>query len=386
MQKLLLILCLGLLLTGCGGTVAAPVVAPQQAIDLDQEIKKVEKLQKDPAASKAALENDALTLAWEWFIWLNLPLDNSSPKMWESWKPTSAVYLPNGMQPPPWNENPTPDAVLQKAKQQGLDTNLPFHNLDSFVQVDGNTLSDKNGQDVRYQLLMNQATFDYIVQKGIYNVNGQEQLAQNNTPADFPQQAWELKTSWIWIGNDDQGLYNELKDHYYIVNAYYQDPSNPDQYEVGQAALTGMHMINKLVPQWVWITFENVANASHTQVQRKLPMDQAISDTNSRFQDALRARNSILANYQLDGVQFEFLNTQKQPILLANSQIESAFQESSSCITCHSTASYSLDNGYFNITKKQADGFTYYTGNPPDLKGYTSLDFVWSLKRAARKP
>jgi hypothetical protein len=81
------------------------------------------------------------------------------------------------------------------------------------------------------------------------------------------------------------------------------------------------------------------------------------------------------------------VDADEKPILLASSQIESAFQHSSSCITCHGTASYSVSEGYFSFVDESDGGLTYYTGNPPEkkLEGYNSLDFVWSLKRASRK-
>ena len=47
-------------------------------------------------------------------------------------------------------------------------------------------MRDKFNQNVRYQILMNQDTFTYIVNNGIYNVNGQEAMAQANKPTDFP--------------------------------------------------------------------------------------------------------------------------------------------------------------------------------------------------------
>ena len=93
---------------------------------------------------------------------------------------------------------------------------------------------------------------------------------------------------------------------------------------------------------------------------------------------------SIFANYQLMGTQWQFVDASGKPLLLANSQIETAFQQASSFVTCHAVASYSATNGYFNIVKQQNGGITYYTGNPPtdQMKGYNPLDFVWSLKRA----
>jgi hypothetical protein len=254
--------------------------------------------------------------------------------------------------------------------------------------VDGLALRNKltPAQNVRYQLLMNPDTFQYVYDNGLYNVNGQAALAQNGKPANFPSTSFELKTSWIWIGSNE--VYNQLKDKFYIVNAYYAlvDGSGKPNglYRVGRAALSGMHIISKPVPQWLWTTFQNVNDAQYTEANNKLPMSNATKAANDKYRAALKKTGSIFANYQLMGAQWQFADPAGKPILLANSQIESAFQPSSSCITCHSTASYSVSNGYFNLVKQQSGGITYYTGNPPvdQLKGYNSLDFVWSLKRA----
>jgi hypothetical protein len=132
------------------------------------------------------------------------------------------------------------------------------------------------------------------------------------------------------------------------------------------------------------VTFQNVYDAQYTQATNQLPIAPAVKAANQKYQSALKGAGSIFANYQLIGTQWQFVNQAGQPLLLANSQIESAFQLASSCTTCHSTASYSATDGYFNIVKQQNGGITYYTGKPPvdQLKGYNTLDFIWSLKRA----
>jgi hypothetical protein len=234
---------------------------------------------------------------------------------------------------------------------------------------------------------MNLDTFQYVLANKLYNVNGQQAMAQAGTPADFPWTAMEVKTSWIWIGAN-QNILNQLQGKYYIVNAYYQlvdSTGHPTGgYRVGRAALSGIHIISKPVPQWFWTTFENIYNAQYTQSVHELPISEATKQANQTYQGALRNAGSIFANYQLMGTQWQFVDPAGQPLLLANSQIESAFQRSSSCTTCHATASYSVDNGYFNIVKEQDGGIAYYTGMPPTdkMKGYNPLDFVWSLKRA----
>jgi hypothetical protein len=370
-----------------GACALPPAASAQQARLLDSA--QAQRLVTDPAAAQSAVQaGNVIDVAWSWFIALNSPLTGVDPKVWEGWRQTSTVYLANGQAPPPWGQAPAPPAaVIAAAQKQGLNTNLPFHNLDSDLQVDGLALRDNFNQNVRYQLLMNQDTFEYIVSNGIYNVNGQQAMAQANKPADFPPTAFELKTSWIWIGTN-QSIFNQLNGKYYIVNAYYAlvDGSGKPNglYKVGRAALSGMHIISKPVPQWVWTTFQNVYDAQYTKATNKLPIPAAVQQANQKYRAALKKAGSIFANYQLMGTQWQFVDAAGKPILLANSQIESAFQLASSCATCHSTASYSPANGYFNIVKQQNGGITYYTGTPPaeQLKGYNPLDFVWSLKRA----
>ena len=206
---------LGLALALCPPSAAtAQAQAPNTA--------QAEKLTTDSGAARAMIESGgAEEVAWNWFVWINMPLTGGAPKAWESWRQTSTVYLPNGQQPAGWGQTPAPPAaVIAEAQKQGLNTNLPFHNLDSDVQSDGLALRDKFNQNVRYQILMNQDTFTYIVNNGIFNVNGQEAMAQANKPTDFPASAFELKTSWIWIGTN-QSIFNQLNGKYYIVNAYY---------------------------------------------------------------------------------------------------------------------------------------------------------------------
>src|SRR6185295_3027801 len=160
----------------------------------------------DPQASKRARDDDRGAYAWQLFVYLNEPLTGSAQKYWENnYRQTSTVYLPTGCQPPPWGtvQSPPPDVIKTATSMpRWVDPIQVWHNLDTHIQVDGLVLLDTWKQDVRYQLLMNQPTFDYIVQRGFYNVDGQEKAAQNSQPADFPSASFELKTSWIWIGTD----------------------------------------------------------------------------------------------------------------------------------------------------------------------------------------
>jgi hypothetical protein len=101
----------------------------------------------------------------------------------------------------------------------------------------------------------------------------------------------------------------------------------------------------------------------------------AAKPVNASFQ----ANNPTLSKYELIGVEYKPIQQ-----VLANSQLESAFQNTSSCLACHSTAAYSNNDGYFNFALNQGGGIVYPTAPLPasDFNGYKKLDFVWSLKRA----
>lgn len=326
------------------------------------------------------------TQAWNWFVCLNQPSGSGSPnRVWEGLKPSDQVYLPNGAQPQPYlPAQPAPAQVRQKAQQMGMNLSRTFQNLDSTQQVDGLILqmggqvpAAQRGQPVRFHLQMGQDTFNYILQNKIYNMNGQNALTAN---LNFPATAWELKTSWIWIGADAAFKQKLENDGYYIIQAYYP---NQNQYQVGYAALSGMHVVNKLNSNWSWTTFENINNYKYTVTNAvpATPMTNTTGPTpaakpvNSSFQGSY----PYLSKYQLIGVEY-------QPVtqVLANSQLESAFQNTSSCLACHGTAAYSPQKGYFNFAIKQQGGIVYPTTPLPAsaFAGYNKLDFVWSLKRA----
>ncbi|MGC5704089.1 hypothetical protein J4P02_28195 [Pseudomonas sp. NFXW11] len=344
------------------------------------------------------------TMAWNWFVCFN-GQDPNYPKqrVWESFKPSDEVYQRKGETPLPYNQHANlPSDVTNKAQSiPGMDPNGLFLNLGNDTdgstdngtqQVDGLALQMGNqvpaaqrGQAVRFHLLMGQDTFDYVVKNKVYNRNG---IAALTSDLVFPTTAWELKTSWLWIGSDAEFQKQLVADGYFIAQAYYVDKNG--QYQVGFAGLSGMHVINKLTHDWVWSTFENLNNSKYTVTNETpaKPMHNITGPTdaakpvNAQFQ----AANKNLAQYELIGVQYD--HAQPAPKLLANSQMESAFQSQSSCLACHNTAAYSSSkNTFFNFALKQDGGIVYPTSVLPDsdFAGYQKLDYVWSLKRAQWK-
>ncbi|MGR3889790.1 hypothetical protein [Pseudomonas sp. 1152_12] len=336
--------------------------------------------------TRATFTQSPETLAWNWFACLNQPTAVQSPdRVWETMKPSDQVYLTNGAQPLTYAQRvPVPPAVLTQAQAMGMNVNRMFHNLNATQQVDGLILEmggqvpqAQQGQAVRFQLLMGPDTFNYIVQQKVYNVNGQAALTSD---LNFPSTAWELKAAWLWIGNNPTYQQQLANDGYYIAQTYYQQGS---EYVVGYAALSGLHVINKLNPDWVWTTFENRNNGKYTVTNAipPTPMTNSTGPTTAAqpVNTSFQASYPALAQYELIGVQ-----SNTTPTLLANSQLESAFQSMSSCFACHSTAAYSPSKGYFNFALKKQGGIVYPTAELPasDFVGYHKLDFVWSLKRA----
>jgi mono/diheme cytochrome c family protein len=111
---------------------------------------------------------------WQQFIALNWPAaptvhgspDQSrpiaapGPRVWETWKETAEVYLPDGRKPPAWNAWPTGERTKQLVRTQKVEDVL-----DSAIQptgADGTlpiTLTDRNQRLVRYEIRMNRVLF-----------------------------------------------------------------------------------------------------------------------------------------------------------------------------------------------------------------------------------
>ncbi|QFS42575.1 hypothetical protein [Nostoc sphaeroides] len=351
------------------------------------------------------------TFAWDAFMLLNWPsqgkdsstpntsecIGNATPVIWEAWKESSEVYLDNGKKPQGWGTpRQVPAEVLAKAQDMGLRLDQPFHNIGLIQQVSGlvfKSSEDNQSKPIRYELGMNKSTFNYIFDQSLYNKNGQETAAKNCNPASknciqFNWDAMEIKTSWLWLNGNPRSA--EIANRYVTANAYYQktdNSGNPLGYEVGQAAMTGMHITSKALPDWVWATFENVYNAEYTPATIENPIPDQAQKANIQYQKLLQGTK--YANYELVGTQINFTD----PELLANSQIETHFQAKSSCITCHAIAAVSKQPTgpfYLSFVDNRDGNLTYYTGElTPELEAqmqtnFVPLDYVWSLRLAKR--
>ena len=116
-------------------------------------------------------------------------------------KPNYAVYLAGGKTPDPWGSLPT--RVL---------LNQP--------EIDGTSLLDSNQNPVLNEIRMNQAAFEYIVQRTLYSKKGQ--LAFFNDPkspqVQFPAEAMEIKAAWLILTPGDA-----RNSRYYTIESGYFD-------------------------------------------------------------------------------------------------------------------------------------------------------------------
>ena len=227
-------------------------------------------------------EQEYLQLAWNTFLYLNLPAEDGSERViWETYKEPFDVFLPDGLPPSPWDapdQRPdcgssvagqaVPQHVIRQIGKSSGDVDYSDF-LDERMQAVGGILIDRNGMLARYEVRMNETMFDYIVDNGLYS--GVEQ-ATFGQPVVWPTGTMELKASWRQLTAEEQND-PSIAQRYYIAEALlYNAPDTPDHWKIGrfddgpcemaEVALVGLHIVYKIEsnPLFVWMTFEHVDN------------------------------------------------------------------------------------------------------------------------------
>jgi hypothetical protein len=277
-------------------SVTKPYVLP---IDIDE--KALATVSSDEQLPRAQRLFDVF--AWRVFVALNWPAqqdgqpdttkdlaDRTTWKVWEYWKQTSKVFLPNGSKPAPWGQDGRPDDnALTHWKAAWRQTATPA--LDQSLQAFSGPLVDQNGNWVHYQAFMNRRMFDYVVANELYNLEGQEKFTSKNI-IDFPinnaqeHGVIELKLAWKALtpaDDDSRYLVRSIPIKRYTPSSTTVVATNPNedpegkgggpsaQQKTGEAAgnsqetkvgLIGMHIAMRThsSPQWIWATFEHIDN------------------------------------------------------------------------------------------------------------------------------
>lgn len=190
------------------------------------------------------------------------------------------MFLPNAQNPGPWNQaqlmatlraslaqqvssgvvrhltmtSKVSRAVLANILRSGATT--PANILDEIAQAGGGTLYDLSGNPVYYEVAMNEAQYNYIVQNQLYDANKQSSFAQTNVIA-LPGNtvgdgsSVEVKAAWKILSPAEK-----KSGRFHTTQALIQGSLAP--VTVG---LVGFHAFISRGDQGGWATFAQVDNA-----------------------------------------------------------------------------------------------------------------------------
>ena len=352
---------------------------------------------EEPQDSSAAV-NDPDRYAWRLFVALNWPADlanrradpgkllgQAGPVVWETWANARDVYLADGADPGSWLREGKGVKLLAAGLRKSSEFDSPpiqqqIRKLFPGMKLQFDPLTvEGNANESR----MNRETLEFIRAHELYNLDGQKALAAEGQAAvQFGKNAKEVKAQWRQISEADKPRYHWTE----IVAA----DGTRKLY-----GLTALHIITKDLPNWFWATFEHVDNVKRAGNE---PWKLKSRDTFACGRDAsgcgraprgIRLEGTVWANYRLRGTQTEFTDSAGIPVRLANSEPEEGFQETASCMTCHSRSTVAADGSRLPVFTADEQGFV---GTPdPEWfadgakRKFTQLDFIWTMIRAKPK-
>jgi len=275
---------------------------PSSEIPLDVNVSRFGHFnKKDDADNKADIleaQVDFDQFAWKVFLALNWPAnsdgspkggddkdssknylkylsDVKSPRVWKGWRTAESIFLPFGKRPDDiWDPSTAlrDDKGFYRAKSAWRAHASAVENSQAF----SGPLVDQNGNWVRYEVMVNEAEFNYIVTNKLFSQDGQVEFSQSPTAntVNFPLNddknsgAIEIKLAWKELGKGDES------DRFYHtrVKVLLSEPMDPGSKEppskVIEAGLVGMHiaMRTRSAPEWIWATFEQADNLTKSFV------------------------------------------------------------------------------------------------------------------------
>lgn len=236
--------------------------------------------------------------SWQAFIALNWPLDaqkNPLPKLtdlgtprWLTFHESLQVFRPDGSAPV--ETTPIMCKNNKENRRELYVTSSVFSNkvdkdiADEVNQAFTSPLYDQNGQEVRYEIFLNDQEFQYIVENKLYNLDGQIAFSQNHQPVNFPSGDFATDKSGVM---EVKLAWKELDPKRDIPSRFYtQTLLLPDLDKNGEPildgngkfkncqkqlmGLVGMHISTKTKssPQWIWATFEHVDNLNANDLEK----------------------------------------------------------------------------------------------------------------------
>ena len=345
-------------------------------------------------------------------------LSGDGPVVWESYLQDSEVYVAPRLMPVAWcpQKNAAasrlallPASVQTLARQVGKPVKVldavskvtPGLDLPAIEQALGGTLTDQNGNFVRYEIVLNKDEYGYLTRNGLWSQKGQAAFRRT---VSFPQSrysngnvydpkgimgAMEVKAAWKVLSDSEKS-----SGRFYAREAIVYDEGGQNA-KVVTVGLVGLHIIHKTQaqPQWLWSTFEQEDNAptlgdahlaasysfnnpkcsladcppneqtylgqtgtqpTPVQVWRTTPIEGSAKTLNPIFQGLLKG--SVWQHYRLVGTQWRGEIITPQPLPLANAVLETYIQSYASCNGCHSGATLAVCSSANCATKPQSPG------------------------------
>lgn len=331
--------------------------------------------------------------AWRLFVAAVTPTAADGPAAFETWASDGETFRPNATWPTDGGGIEPRTARPTLAVAGHRETAEP----PAGIQPD--TLHNAASEEVR----RNRPAFDYIVGNNLNSVSGLQAAYRNSMAVSFPTESVEVKTNWLPL--DQLARYYPAEMAADPARYFYIARDAAGQ----QHALLSMHVISKEVPNWTWATFEHQATPGRCDIigcrdsfgaQVAYVAPAASPEGNygpCAHTDALQALfreaglSEVFGNYCLKGSQTDFTDATGLAIRLGNSITEGGFVDSSSCMTCHATASWQANgqpsDAAGNAPIGPVPATIYWTGGgTPPYQGGPGLarvslpaDFVWSI-------
>jgi hypothetical protein len=246
-------------------------------------------------------QTDADCYAWQEFIAVNWPAAGSnfgapgdtSAVQWLEYMDTHQLFQPNAAPPPPWG---TPPQITEACQREAGLTDAQARNVHPLVNatkfsndiLDSSDtdqafprdapawLGDTRGNNVWFEVRVNEDEYNYVVENQFYNADKQLAFYTSQNPVAVPIQlpagcqgpsatcpttvtgAVELKAAWLQVPNPGDAKWNSYK----LTTAIVVEPTT-QKCEPVTVALVALHIIHKTQsqPTWIWATFEHKDNA-----------------------------------------------------------------------------------------------------------------------------
>lgn len=254
------------------------------------------------------------------------------------------------------------------------------------------------------EVYVNPPEANFVKTNGLITLTGQQAYAKGQGGAiTFPWDAVEIKADWVPTSSFNPSFQCPDPTH-----SLYTETINGTCY-----ALVGLHISSKVLPDWLWATFEPASTITNPNrcdanlydtcfdpwgTTSKTPYGKGTTVPQSPQLKQLMASAGLdpaFNNYFLTGAQTQFVSAQNTPIPLGNSFVEfnaGVNPGTASCITCHKYAYYDgnlpqpghvEDNFGGPANGWSAVGYAC-SSNPhgnctPVTPGSISQDFSWML-------